>query len=298
MNSDLIIAVTAGLGGMLGWGLADFFAKKTIDIVGDTVSLVWAHIFGTLALIVFAFTYYGSGRGNLSFSLAGSDWCLLIFFGILQGLVYLLVYRGFGKGQVAVLSPIFASFSGLTAILSIVFFNEVVGGRAAFALIVIFLGVILLSTDIQALRERRSGILNIPGSKEIFIATILAAFWTLFWDRFVGGQDWLLFTLFMYLFMTLMLLVYARVQGISLKFHNSSMWKLLMLIGICEVAAYVAISLGYSLTTYTSITALLSGAFSLPVIVLAYIFLNERVNKLQRWGAIAVILGIMFLAIA
>ncbi len=54
MNQELLIAVLAGLGGMLGWGLADFFAKKTIDEVGDVVSLVWAHIFGTIVLFIIA----------------------------------------------------------------------------------------------------------------------------------------------------------------------------------------------------------------------------------------------------
>ena len=38
MQSDLVIAVLAGFGGMLGWGFADFFAKKTIDEIGDVAS--------------------------------------------------------------------------------------------------------------------------------------------------------------------------------------------------------------------------------------------------------------------
>ena len=52
MQSALTIAVLAGLGGMLGWGAADFFAKKTIDKIGAIASLVWAHIFGTTILAI------------------------------------------------------------------------------------------------------------------------------------------------------------------------------------------------------------------------------------------------------
>jgi len=33
MQTELLIAIIAGLGGMFGWGLADFFAKKTIDSI-------------------------------------------------------------------------------------------------------------------------------------------------------------------------------------------------------------------------------------------------------------------------
>ena len=45
----------------------------------------------------------------------------LAFFGSLQALVYFLLYKGFGKGQVSVLSPTFASFSGFVALASMAY---------------------------------------------------------------------------------------------------------------------------------------------------------------------------------
>ena len=54
MQQELLIAVLAGLGGMLGWGFADFFAKKTVDKIGDIATLVWAHLFGTLVFALIA----------------------------------------------------------------------------------------------------------------------------------------------------------------------------------------------------------------------------------------------------
>jgi hypothetical protein len=35
MPHDLLIAIAAGLSGMLGWGFADFFAKTAIDRVSS-----------------------------------------------------------------------------------------------------------------------------------------------------------------------------------------------------------------------------------------------------------------------
>jgi hypothetical protein len=52
MNNAILIATVAGLCGMLGWGVGDFFAKKTIDIVGDMATLAWAHVHRFHALIV------------------------------------------------------------------------------------------------------------------------------------------------------------------------------------------------------------------------------------------------------
>lgn len=39
MQKELFIAIIAGLGAMLGWGISDFFAKKSVDKIGPLVSL-------------------------------------------------------------------------------------------------------------------------------------------------------------------------------------------------------------------------------------------------------------------
>jgi drug/metabolite transporter (DMT)-like permease len=101
----------------------------------------------------------------------------------------------------------------------------------------------------------------------------------------------------MYAFMTLVMYVVARARKINLKIaaSKSHVWKFLVLIGACEIVAYLAISYGYSATSLTSVVAILSGAFSLPVIVLARMFLNEHPTRVQTMGSIAVILGVILL---
>ncbi len=296
MFSELTIAIIAGLGGMFGWGLADFFAKKTIDTVGDIVSLVWAHVFGTLALLViigFQMIFVDTYNFTLP---SRNDLFLLIFFGILQGLVYIYVYKGFGKGKVSVLSPIFASFSGFVTVYSIIFLGELVDISILITLVGIFLGVIFLSIDTNISKISELNFVHTPGAKDVVIATILAAFWTITWDKFIGGEDWVIFAFFMYLFMTIALLIYSKLSKVDLSFGgNSKIWKFLVFIGIAEVIAYLAISYGYSSTKFTSVVALLSGAFSLPVIILARIFLAEKISKIQVMGIVLVIFGTMLL---
>ncbi|MFN2571957.1 MAG: hydantoinase B/oxoprolinase family protein, partial [Gemmatimonadales bacterium] len=48
METTLLTAITAGLLGMLGWGCADFFAKKTIDKIGDLPTLFWGQLLGLI----------------------------------------------------------------------------------------------------------------------------------------------------------------------------------------------------------------------------------------------------------
>lgn len=297
MTKELTIALLAGLGGMIGWGLADLFAKKTIDEIGDITSLVWAHIFGTIVFVLFAVYMVVFHGQTIHLPHTAGTWVLLLFFGVLQGAVYLLVYRGFGKGQVAVLNPLFASFSGIVAIASIVVFGEVVSGHLVIGLILIFGGVLLLNTDRDALRTKKVRLALVPGFKEVALATLLAALWTLLWDKFVGGNDWLSFALIMYLVMTLAIILFAKKQKTNLTIRKPSVWKYLFLIGLCEVVAYSAISFGYDLTTKTSVVALLSGAFSLPTILLARVFLKEKISPIQTIGSIVIILGIVVLCL-
>lgn len=287
-------AILAGLGGMIGWGLADFFAKITIDRIGDTVSLVWAHVCGTLLLGVVFVAATMSGY-PLALPTDFHTWFALAFFGALQGAVYLYAYRGFGKGQVAVLNPIFASFTGLVALVSIVWLGEKGSDALQPILLVIFLGVMLLATDFKALRQKGLHLAHVAGFREVALATLMATLWTVLWKLFITGGDWLADALIMYVWMTLTVLIYARYTKTKLRGVPARMWLFLLLIGISEVVAYAAISLGYATSSYTSIVALVSGAFSLPTILLAHYFLKERTSALQRAGMALVIIGVVLL---
>jgi drug/metabolite transporter (DMT)-like permease len=291
MDRGVAIAALAGLGGMLGWGLADFFAKKTIDRIGDIVSLVWAHVAGSLLLLALAFVSLASPH-TIHLPTDLHTWACLAIFGALQAAVYLFVYVGFGKGQVALLSPIFSSYSGVVALVAIAALGEHAGPSRLVALAVVFIGIVLINTDITALRERRVALFRVPGFIEIAVAAALATLWTLGWNQLVSGMDALSYACVMYLFMTATLFAYALVRRVPLQFDDRSVWLPLFFIGLCEVIAYAAISVGYADTSHTSVVALTSGAFSLPTIVLARIFLRERVSVIQTIGSLILILGI------
>lgn len=297
MDRGLLVALLAGLGGMLGWGLADFFAKKTIDRIGDIVNLVWAHLAGSALLICAAAAGAAVGYSRVALPQDALTWAGIASFGTLQAAVYLFSYVAFGKGQVAVLSPLFASYAGLVALVSVVALGEAVSGLRIVALAAMFAGILLVNLDVGALRERRLLFAQVPGLPEIAIAAALATIWTLGWNAFVKGHDGLVLAGFMYIAMTVALLAYARARRISLRFHDRSLWLFLFLIGACEVIAYGSISLGYAMTTHTSVVALISGAFSLPTMILARVFLRERIGPLQTAGGLLLIAAVAVLPV-
>ncbi|MBV9349732.1 MAG: DMT family transporter [Patescibacteria group bacterium] len=297
MGSELGIAIAAGFAGMFGWGLADFFAKKTIDTIGDYLTLAWAGVFGSI-VFVFALLYRSAQGIPPRYPTNILSWTLLAFFGALQATVYLFAYKGFGKGQVAVLNPIFASFSGIVALVSILFLGEQVTALRVGVLLVIFAGVMLVSIDPSAFLSRKGSIATVPGFKEILSATLLASVWTLLWKLFVTGKDWLAYAACMFFFMTGAVFIWLWTQKIKTGIGSKNVWLLVALIGVSETVAYLGISIGYSATSLTSVVALLSGAFSIPTIICARLFLGERTTAIQTWGSAVVVLGIALLAFA
>jgi drug/metabolite transporter (DMT)-like permease len=295
MSSPLAIAILAGLGGMVGWGLADFFAKKTVDVIGPIKSLVWAHVFGTVTLILAAVTQMLIQHNGIEVPVGGSVWLGLVFFGVLQMIVYWLAYQGFEKGQLAIMSPVFASYSGLVALVAIIAFGEHASGLLIAALVVLFAGIMLVNVDMEGLRSRRLKIA--PGMKEMAAAAVLATIWTLGWDKFVEGQDPLPYALYMYAFMSLAAVCLARLMKEKLSGIPKNVWKFLALSGIGEAVAYFSITRGYSATSLTSVVALISGAFTVPTIILAYIFLKERITRLQVVAVVLIVAGIIIVSL-
>ena len=296
MHAPLLVAFLAGLGGMWGWGISEFATKKSVDRVGAISSLVWAHVFGTVILLAVLLTSLFVIKAPAMFPTEWTEWLGLLFFGSLQTAVYYFAYKGFESGQVAVLSPIFASFAGWVALISVFFRGEVLGPGLASALMLIFGGVFLINVDLAGLREGRVRLKRVPGLKEILIATVLATGWTLGWGQFTIGKDWLVYATFMFIAMTLSAFVLAWVNRVTLLQGTSGAWQFLWLVGIGEALAYLAISLGYATTPYTSVVAILSGASSLPTILLAWIFLKERMAFIQMVGAAVIIVGIVLVS--
>lgn len=294
MERELTIALLCGLGGMIGWGVADFFAKKTIDITGDVTTLFWGQLIGVIPLLALFLC-----RPVLP-TLSTTGFLYLAVLGAWSGLSYIPTYVAFGKGKVSLLSPLFATYAVVVTILSAVFFGEIIPIRRQFVFLVVFLGVLLINGDPKDLWSfvcgRRSE-LRVHGVPEILLAICLYSTWLIALDRFVKGNYWVPFMLVIRIFSALSLYGYARARHISLRVIQKGLWKFLFLVGFFDVAAFSFVTLGFSQSSYVSVVAMLSGAFSLPTIILARVFLKERATLAQTVGSLTIVFGIMLLAV-
>jgi drug/metabolite transporter (DMT)-like permease len=289
MNQEITIALATGVLAMLGWGFADFFAKKTVDEIGNLKTLLWAQFFGLIPLYI----YYLFNFKPLILDITTLG--LLMMFGITDALGYLLFYRGLEKGKVSVMSPIFASYAAFIVLISVFLFGEILSSAQWLYLAIVFLGIFLTSFQMKDFSFSKGSFGN--GLPEVLIAVAIFSFWFPLWDDFLKRGNSLGYVLLLRVIATMTLLLYAHIKEISLGTRQSKIWKWLMLIGIFDVIGYITFSYGFEKTHLTSVVSMLSSAFSLPTLILARIFLKEKLDTNQVIGVIAIIGGIIFLAV-
>lgn len=293
MHSTLFIALLAGLGGMLGWGVADFLAKKTIDTIGDLRTLFWQQFFGVMPLLVLFLAHPHVPAPNRF------DPLFLILLGITSAVLYLFLYAGFGKGQVSLLSPVMASYSVVVVLLSVILLGEHLSGLRILAILVTVAGILLISTDPQDLgRSFRNGAFKLAGLPDVIIAMLGYSFWLLYLDKFLNGKEWVFYLLAIRTVAAATLMVYAAARRIPLGFQGKGITKYLVGIGIFDVGAFGFVSYGFSHSRYPSVIAVLSATFSLPTMILAYIFLKEKIRPFQLAAALLIIGGIVLVTLS
>ena len=290
---QLSIAIVAGLGGMLGWGLADFFAKKTIDELGDVATLFWSLLIGSVPLGLLFLTNPVvpeklTGAGGQGFLYLG-------VLGVWSALSYLPLYAGFGKGKVTLLSPVFASYAAVVVIISAALFGETLSVNHLAVLALIFVGIVFITGDIKSLWSAAARREPVGGLKEILLAVALYAPWLVALDRFIGGEYWVPYLLGIRIVSAFTVFCYTRVRRISLAVRQRSLWKYLCAIAFADVTAFAFLSWGYSASSSISIITMLSAAFSLPTMILAILFLKEKVTRSQLLGGLIVVAGAMVL---
>lgn len=279
----------------MGWGAADFLAKKTIDRIGDLATLFWAQVIGVIPLLlIFGFT-----RNIPTLHAWDPLWLLLL--GVVSALSYLSLYAGFGKGQVSFLSPVFASHAALVVAVSALIFHEHITTNQWLAIGIVIFGVVAISTDPKdlgrILRTRQRS--ETAGLTQVLSAGVAYALWLVMLDRFMGGRDWVFFLLVIRVGAAATLYCYARVthRSLALTAEQRQLSGYLTAIGVFDVAAFGAVSWGFSATTHTSVVAVLASAFSVPTLFLARWFLNERLVRAQQVAAGIILTGIALVAV-
>ena len=275
------MGIIYGLLSALTWGAADFLARLSSQRVGARRTLFWMQLIGlglTGALLVLP-----AARPH---SLSPRVMLLACAIGVLNVTGGLLLYRALEIGTVSLVSPVSSTFAAIAAALSIAAGERPTTLQLS-GLVLAFLGVI--GSAIPPRGDAASS--HQPASRR---GLGLAAFAALSWGfaffalRFVVGDLGSLFPVVVSRAVSVLLLLAASAALRAPLTPPRGALHFVAGVAVLDSAAFVLYNLGIA-GDLTAVVSILSSLYSAVTVLLALVFLNERLSKLQ-WSAVAVIL--------
>lgn len=300
---------------MFGWGTSDFLAALTSRKIGSFRALFWMSIF-TLILISFYFLIF---RKELA--LSGQFFLFLSLVGLLQDAGALSFYKSLEIGKVSLVSPLAGSWAAWTVILSLIFLKEVLSPGQVLGVILIIGGVILVSTKIRQLIKEARLIASDVGVKFAFLSSFFWGTSFVIYKPVIDKFGWLPSALILYGFIVFWLFIYGFTFKKEFLFPEEKTTKgslasekqttkgslfnfkiekptiaFLILLTLTNALAWFAYSLGLE-NNLASIVSPVASTFPLVTVLLARIFLKEKLVWNQVLGIGGVIAGLVFLSL-
>jgi drug/metabolite transporter (DMT)-like permease len=305
---NVSLAIILGLTGAISWGAADFAARFASRQVGAYRTLFFMQFFGFVALSV-----YLKSTGGFSHGIAPGwqPWAMAVAAGLLNMLASLALYHSFEHGTMSIVGPVSSSYPALTVALSLLS-GERIHAVRAIGLGITLLGVILAATsfaqstatpaetDPEHASAAHAEISRAHLSTGVGWAICAAlGFGVLFWFlgfHVVPAVGSAVSVWVMRLTALIALSLAAAPTGQTLRLPRGSVWWLLLAVGILDTAAFVANNAGLS-TGQVSVVSVLASLYGAFTVLLAWIFLRERLVRSQWLGIILIFIGIVLVSI-
>ena len=271
---------------MFGWGLYDFFGGLFSKRIGNFKTFFWSQLAGLVfaILLIFAFAV----NLNIPTSIA----ILIPVASILYAAAYLLFFKGFELGNVSIISATMNLWAVFTMVFAFIFLGQRLSTFQFLGVLMIIAGVALVSLKWSDIKDQNIKLLS--GIKETILAALLfGIFWNL--SEIISEQiGWLSTTLFVKIGIVLFMLLFSLLVNRELSVAKTSpkIMMMILLAGVLEAAAVAIVNWGLTIGDAILVSPIAS-ALSIVTITMAVIFLKEKITKLQGFGMIMVITGIV-----
>jgi drug/metabolite transporter (DMT)-like permease len=285
------VAVILGLVLAFCFGTSDYLSKGLTGKVGFYRTTVY-----TLA-ISGAFVFVPALFLGVPRQPSYSDGALLALIAVSTFFAFLLMYRGYQKGHLSIVSPTVNSFPIFSVLIAVFILKVHLSGNVVVALAGVILGILLVSTNVSSLRSSKGRSLT-PGVPE----AILAAFFFAVTFTSLGYADETIGYLFPIVAARLGAASVGLMAGLALKqnlrpFGGKPLIRLLAM-GALEAAGILVFSLAlfYSSTlAVLPITTTLGAMGVVFTVGFALIFLKERVGPNYALGILVLIASVVAL---
>ena len=279
-----------GLLSALSLGTADFLAGLSARSLGFARVLFWVFVVSSICL-----TSYMAVIGQ-PMVIALSDQWLIVVFGLLNTVAMLLLYAALAIGPMSLVAPIIAAYPVV-----VVTFAFVLGSRPSelqwLGMVLATIGVVIVAA---AVREATEGSVNRSKYKK---AIILASCASLAYAALViSGQHAVpihgeLQTLWLGRVIAMVTLIPVLLISKISPAAPLRWWPVLCFQGVLDFGGVLFLLLG-SRGDFAEITAVIGSLFGVVTVLLARIFLKERMSTFQWMGIIIIFFGVGCLSVA
>lgn len=288
--STTIASILCGISGMFGWGLYDFLGGVFSKQIGPYKSFFWSQLAGLASILLLGFLTVPGIAASSSVIL------LFPFAALLYSAGYLFFFKGFEIGNMSIIAATMNLWAVFTMFFAFTFMGQRLSTIQTIGVLMILTGVTLASLNWSEIQQRRFQLSS--GVKEAIAG---AFFFGIYWnvsEIIVEEVGWLVSTALIKLGIVFFMLLFSVLskRGMGLAGTAGKTISAIFVMGVIEAGAVAVVNYGLTIGDAILITPIAS-ALSIVTIVLAIIFLRDRITKIQGVGVITAIAGIVVTAL-
>ncbi len=274
-------AALLALGASLSWGVGDFFGGVKARALPSVLVLAASQPFGLAALGIAVAV---RGRG-----IPGDEVAWAALSAVLGTVGLFAFYRGMAAGAISVVAPIAAVAAGVPVIWGVAVSGDHVHGLQAIGFVAAVGGSVVASLELRP--ERRQVAAGVG-----WAVLAMLAFGAYYVPMHAAStHDWL-WPAFLFRCTSVTIVVsLALVRGLrprGLRAH----WRGLVAIGVLDTGGNALFAAASSAHGLLSVVSVLASLYPVVTVLLARVYLGERVQRTQDAGVLVVLAGVVLIS--
>ncbi len=285
MNS--IIGILFGISAMLGFGFESFLLVKISRKIGAFRAVLWMEIFLVImfaVLAIFLFNYKSIGIFTIA---------LIILTAIIDMAGLFAYSKGLQVGNVSIVATVASAWGAVTAVLGVVFLGETLTLFQILDICLIIAGTVLVSFELKNMQKMSLKRRNLGLGYALITVFGWGAFFFLI-SFLVKSLGWFSAGFLVAIPTMFLFILYGTTTKSKLSIGKGSL-GLIVVMSALNLIAFLSYNLGVSYN-YTAIVAPISAASPVIVILLALVFLKEKLAINQKLGIFMVLIGLILLS--
>jgi len=287
--SVTIISILSGITGMFGWGLYDFLGGVFAKQIGPYKSFFWSQLAGLASMLLLALLM------SPSMDVPSGAVFLFPVAALLYSAGYLFFFKGFEVGNMSIVAATMNLWAVFTMLFAFTFMGQRLSPSQTIGVVMILAGVTLASLNWSEIQQRKFQLST--GVREAIAG---AFFFGIYWnvsEIIVEQVGWLVSTALIKLGIVVFMLFFFVLskREIRLAGTTGKTTAAIFIMGVIEAGAVAVVNYGLTIGDAILITPIAS-ALSIVTILLAIIFLKERITKTQGIGVATAVAGIVVTA--